>query len=739
MSKKKAILSAKIDYLIDYAKREYSKPRGLHLNSADWKGFITVGTPQYYSFLINGTMKFYTKSKISGERYDQILKLVDYKKLEAPLLLLFLTKQPDDIIIDFISLLFSHGEAKLFCNDPSFCLEENTLIDLADGRTITVKELCNEYIDGKTNYVYSVDSNSNPTVNKVNKVWKSGEAKRLIKVTLDNGKNIITTPEHYYIMRDGSDVMAKDLNVGDSLMPIYITEDNKHYKCFKMNGEKYKYKKKTIHRLVAEKYLDNKDYDKNIVIHHIDFNKFNNNPHNLIYMDKVEHIKYHAQHINDNRKNIQLGIDNSEYRYSDKYKEQRSQVAKRAKRTAYAHGYSDNAFILGGKKWLQEHKNEISEKMKATWKDEDKRSSIISKMKENWNDDEYRNTMINGLKNAWTEDRKKVQSDRISKINSKRNAKMNSNPSHIISSKLSKIFKVLDSMIKLNLDLTDENYETVRKTTKSINWNKIFDKFEVCLDTYNYYVNDIDRKKEIVNGLLTYNHKIINIEYLDLDTSVDVYDIEVENDHNFYVNAGVVLHNSYWGMHYNLTQIHSAYGPGEMRPPNKRDPNRQNLVCKHLWLVLDQYSKSVKVFAKGLLPYYKRMFGLTSPTGIDRLQKSIGQEGFRKIIEQAIVDLNKLKSAELTNRFKQLTNGKLNEIMKPMEQVDNEREYETIDKSKPEELKKEVPTLTPKVKETPKPETEIETNEKENTAEITPNDMDKMLPEEKKEKPEELL
>lgn len=316
MSKKKAILSAKIDYLIDYAKREYSKPRGLHLNSADWKGFITVGTPQYYSFLINGTMKFYTKSKISGERYDQILKLVDFKKLEAPLLLLFLTKQSDDIIIDFISMLFSHGEAKLFCNDESF---------------------------------------------------------------------------------------------------------------------------------------------------------------------------------------------------------------------------------------------------------------------------------------------------------------------------------------------------------------------------------------------------------------------------------------QYWGMHYNLTQIHSAYGPGEGRPPNKRDPNRQNLVCKHLWLVLDQYSKSVKVFAKGLLPYYKRMFGLTSPTGIDRLQKSIGQEGFRKIIEQAIVDLNKLKSAELTNRFKQLTNGKLNEIMKPIEQMDNEQEYETIDKSKPEELKKEVPTLTPKVKETPKPETEIETNEKENTAEITPNDMDKMLPEEKTEKPEELL
>lgn len=478
---KKIVLSAKIDYLINYAKQEYSKSKGLHLNSADWGSFVTMGTPQYYSFIINGTIKFYTKSKISAERYDQLLKLVDFKKLEAPLLLLFLIGHDDKTITEFISLLLSHGEAKLFCPCEAFCLEENTLIDLVDGRILTIKELCEEYNDGKINYVYSIDSNNNPTVNKINKVWKSGKSKNLIRITLDNGKNIVTTPEHYYIMRDGSNVMAKDLNINDSLMPIYIIEDKKQYKYFKMNGEKYSYKKKSI-------------------------------------------------------------------------------------------------------------------------------------------------------------------------------------------------------------------------------------------------------------------HKITNIEHLDLDTDVDVYDMEVENDHNFYVNAGIVLHNSYWGPHYNLTKIKSAYGPGEIRPPDKRDPNRQNLVCKHLWVVLDSYSKLVNSFTVGLLPYYKRLFGLTSPAGIERLQKTLGQAGFKKVIEQAVIDLNKINNADLINKFKQLTDGKLNEIMKPKETVEPIPEFETIDKSKPEEKIEQPEKSKESIKKEPekpmvKPPVEVENKD------ITPNDMEKMIDETEEEdkKNEELL
>ena len=151
----------------------------------------------------------------------------------------------------------------------------------------------------------------------------------------------------------------------------------------------------------------------------------------------------------------------------------------------------------------------------------------------------------------------------------------------------------------------------------------------------------------------------------------------------------------FWGPHYNLTQIKSAYGPGETRPPDIRDPERKNLVCKHLWQVLVNYKSLVKNLAIGLLPYYKRLFGLTSPTGIDRLKKNLGLNGFKRIIEQTIRDLNNLHDKRIVNTFNRLTEGKLNELTKPYDQANTKlsitpvKKFETIDKAKPENEKTE--------------------------------------------------
>lgn len=97
---KHILIAEKMNYLINYAKNQFNDSKGLHLNSADWKSFITLGTPLYYSFLINGIIKYNTKSSISGKRYEQIIKLSDYKKMEAPLLLLFLLETDEQTIID---------------------------------------------------------------------------------------------------------------------------------------------------------------------------------------------------------------------------------------------------------------------------------------------------------------------------------------------------------------------------------------------------------------------------------------------------------------------------------------------------------------------------------------------------------------------------------------------------------------------------------------------------------------
>lgn len=736
---KKTVLSAKIDYLINYAKQEYSKSKGLHLNSADWKSFVTIGTPQYYSFIINGTIKFYTKSKISAERYDQLLKLVDFKKLEAPLLLLFLTGHDDRTITEFISLLLSHGEAKIFCPCEAFCLEKNTIIDLVDGRSISIQDLYNEHISGIEHYVYSIDENKNPTVNKVKKIWISGKSKNLIKVTLDNDKYIITTPEHYYIKRDGSSAMAKDLSINDSLMPIYFTEDKSGYKHVKLNGNKYQYKNKSVHRLVAEKYISDKKYEKNTVIHHKDFDKMNNSPSNLEYMDKVEHIKYHAKYINKNRDRINTGYRNWLQYMKDNYPEVLKEIKGRGGYSTHKkHPEQYNYFLSKGIEFAKNNREYYSNLMKLNWIKN--RQIMCQKLSDRWkNNENYRETIISSLKAAWTDDRRKNQAEKIKTINKIVNKKTNSTNYHKISVKIGNIFNTITEVLNLGLTLDESNFELIRSKNKKFNYTLVFNTFEECINAYHAYNNNT---KDLINSILEYNHKIVNIENIKLDVAENVYDIEIENDHNFYVNAGVVLHNSFWGPHYNLTKIKSAYGPGEIRPPDKRDPNRQNLVCKHLWVILDSYSKLVNSFTVGLLPYYKRLFGLTSPTGIERLQKTLGEAGFKKVIEQAIIDLNKINNAQLTSKFKQLTDGKLNEVMKPKENIEPVPEFETIDKSKPEEKVEEPKPTIPKITKEPvkrevQKEPEVKPEETPEDKEITPNDMEKLVDEEKKN--EELL
>lgn len=116
----KIVLSAKLNFLVDYAKKQYNQNKGLHLNSKDWKAFITISSPLYYSFLINGTIKWHTDSAISGERYNQFMKLKDFKKIEAPLLILFLLNIDESNIIKFISEFLLEGETKLYCPCKAF-------------------------------------------------------------------------------------------------------------------------------------------------------------------------------------------------------------------------------------------------------------------------------------------------------------------------------------------------------------------------------------------------------------------------------------------------------------------------------------------------------------------------------------------------------------------------------------------------------------------------------------------
>lgn len=175
---------------------------------------------------------------------------------------------------------------------------KNTPIPLLDGRTITIEELAREFEEGKENYVYSVQDNTHGTVaGKVIWCGKNYTATKLVKVWLDDNTWVMTAPEHPFVMRDGTQKRADELNEGESLMPFYF----EHKALFK-NLRNYTYSAVYdpatndygfVHRIIAKDIpKGNESYN---TIHHKNFNRYDNRPENLEWVDFHEHKKMHSE------------------------------------------------------------------------------------------------------------------------------------------------------------------------------------------------------------------------------------------------------------------------------------------------------------------------------------------------------------------------------------------------------------------------------------------------------------
>lgn len=108
------------------------------------------------------------------------------------------------------------------------CFSGDTMIPLMNGNTKSIKELA-EGGEGKEFWVYSVKENGRIISAKASAA-KTGLNKELVKIVLDNNKEITCTPDHKFLLRDGSYLQAKDLIPGvHSLMPLKRMINEKGY------------------------------------------------------------------------------------------------------------------------------------------------------------------------------------------------------------------------------------------------------------------------------------------------------------------------------------------------------------------------------------------------------------------------------------------------------------------------------------------------------------------------------
>ena len=193
-----------------------------------------------------------------------------------------------------------------------YCFSGDTKVPLADGTIKTMKQLTDEYKD-KNFEVFSIDEKNNIVVGTAYNPRLTRKNTEVIEVTLDNNKKIICTPDHPFMLRNGTYKNAELLTKNESLMPAYIYNNfrqTKYKGCYNPGTNKDDY----LHRIL-------KKATKEDTCHHINGIKTDNRLSNIEVMKDREHkslemskIMNRPEMIEKSRQSITLANKSEKFR-----------------------------------------------------------------------------------------------------------------------------------------------------------------------------------------------------------------------------------------------------------------------------------------------------------------------------------------------------------------------------------------------------------------------------------------
>ena len=448
------------------------------------------------------------------------------------------------------------SESELFIvegDSAGGCWDGDTKIALVDGRNLSFRELIEEDKKGVKNFCYTMLDNGHMGIAPIMYPRITKRAAVVIKIILDNGEQLVCTPDHPFRLVDGSYHSASELNPTHSLAPLYrkVSKKEGNYTLdgyemvFDPKAKKWNYTHvlADLYNLKSGVYAAGNGKHR----HHVDFNKRNNNPTNIDRLSYEDHMMVHYSNI----KHTLLWPDVQKRAIETKRKPEFREKAKQKSLENRAL-FSENA----KKQWENaEYKKFMGEKFLEFYRNNpkyQKRNNELLNLsqKEYWANQENRKKQSDGTRVYFeNHPEKKLQYSEASigqwqdqTLKKWRSEKTREQWTPVFRDKrktaynqtyLNKALAVLGQIYQQEKQIDLEQYNQIRKETN----DKSLLRFDTILERF--FGNDRQRFNDAVKNR---NHRIKKI--IKLKKKVDVYDIEVPGTHNFALASGVFVHNS---------------------------------------------------------------------------------------------------------------------------------------------------------------------------------------------------
>ncbi len=435
------------------------------------------------------------------------------------------------------------------------CWDGDTKVALADGRNLSFKDLVKEHRQGKENFCYTMQSNGHIGIAPILHPRMTKKNTDVVKVILDNGEELICTPDHLFRLVDDSYVPAIKLTPKHNLAPLYRKISKKEGK-WSLDGYEMVYdpgaKKWILTHILADMFnLRNGAYTakEGKHRHHADFNKLNNNPTNIRRLSYREHMNLHYKYIENTLQRPDVIEKSVKTKQTKEYREKisatmstpemREMLSKRAKKQWENEEYKNFMvskfleFYEANEEYRERNRKVLYNNQKEYWGDSENRKKQAKKIKEYFkNNPEKKEKLSEKAKEQWRDKEllewraQETKKQWTSEFRKRRKASYDNTYRE-------KALKLMKEIAEKNGKIDKKKYNQKRIELK--------DKSILRYDTIceRFFENKEEKLKEAV---VNYNHKVKRVERL--QEKIDVYDIEVEKTHNFALASGVFVHNS---------------------------------------------------------------------------------------------------------------------------------------------------------------------------------------------------